>query len=225
MPAVNYYMERSDCDAEHGQMKLEDANDVQLLELAASGEEAAFLALYRRWQRGIYRFSLRLSSSESIAEDITQEVFLMLLDGASRFDPELGSFSSYAYGIARNLVLRRLARERVFAPIIEGPGDLNPDSHKAFSVLSDPIGELTRQEKIASLHRAIATLTLRYREVVVLCELEELNYAEAARVIGCPEGTIRSRLHRARCLLLEKLQEKARENSRTPGAEPARCIL
>jgi RNA polymerase sigma-70 factor, ECF subfamily len=90
---------------------------------------------------------------------------------------------------------------------------------------SDPLGALTRQEKTDSLHRAVAALPLRYREVVVLCELQELSYADAAQVIGCPEGTIRSRLHRARALLLEKLQEMKKAESRAPRIEPARCLL
>ena len=206
-------------------MTLDGESDIQLLQLALAGEEAAFTTFDRRWQGGIYRFAQRISNSGPIAEDVTQEVFLTLMDGASRYDPALGPFSSYIYGIARNHVLRRMNRERRFAPMMEDShgGDETIDNHPGIFV--DPLGNVVRQEIIQSLHRAIATLPLRYREVVVLCELQELDYAAAARVIGCPEGTIRSRLHRARTILLDKLRETAGEKSRTPGIEPARCLL
>lgn len=206
-------------------MASEGVSDIQLLQQALAGEEAAFVALYRRWSGGIYRFTLRLSSSASIAEDVTQEVFLALMNGVSGFDPALGSFSAYVYGIARNHVLRRITRDRIFAPIADESQDEHQDWHKARGMATDPLGDLTRQEMIDSLNRAVATLPLRYREVVVLCELQELSYSEAARVIGCPEGTIRSRLHRARTLLLDKLREKAKDDSRAPRIEPARCVL
>jgi RNA polymerase sigma-70 factor (ECF subfamily) len=204
-------------------MALEDAADGELFKLALAGEESAFVSLYRRWQGNIYRFSLRISGSASAAEDITQEVFLSLMDSTSRFNPTLGSFSSYVYGIARNHLLRRMSRERIFAPIAENSEEENQVSHEDLSRPSDPLSDIAQQEMKESLHRAIATLPLRYREVVVLCELEELKYGEAARVIGCPEGTIRSRLHRARTLLLHKLHEKKLKDSRTAGIAPAGC--
>ncbi len=205
-------------------MKQEDPSDSRLLSLAQSGEESAFAMLYRRWQAGLYRFSLRMTSSTSIAEDVTQEVFLSLINGAANFDPALGTFSSYLYGIARNQVLRRLKRERVFAPFVEETAEEPSSSHAALMLVSDPVGDLARQESIEELHRAIGSLPLRYREVVVLCELQELDYGEAARVIGCPEGTIRSRLHRARLLLLSKLSRPAAADTGSPGIVPARCV-
>jgi RNA polymerase sigma-70 factor (ECF subfamily) len=64
---------------------------------------------------------------------------------------------------------------------------------------------LTRAEMIAAVRAAVRTLPAGYREVVVLCELEELNYAAAAEVIACPIGTVRSRLHRARARLVQRL--------------------
>jgi RNA polymerase sigma-70 factor (ECF subfamily) len=152
-------------------------------------------------------------------------VFLSLLDSNSRFDPALGSFSSYVYGIARNHLLRRMSREYIFTPIAGAGEEADQGFHEEPGRSSDPLGELTLQEMREALYRAIAALPLRYREVVVLCELEELKYGEAARVIGCPEGTVRSRLHRARTLLLQKLHEKEQKDSRTAGVAPARCIL
>jgi RNA polymerase sigma-70 factor (ECF subfamily) len=205
-------------------MTMTGAIDESLYAAALAGEESAFVSLYRRWQGSIYRFALRTSGSAAIAEDVTQEVFLALIRSDSRFDPALGSFSAYVHGIARNHVLRRLNRERLFAPLPEeaeagyaesGPGTRRP---------ADPLMNLTREETLASLYRAIAALPYRYREVVVLCELQELGYSEAARVIGCPEGTIRSRLHRARILLLNRLRDKEGRNSRAASMNPVRYL-
>jgi RNA polymerase sigma-70 factor (ECF subfamily) len=69
----------------------------------------------------------------------------------------------------------------------------------------DPLEDLTRAEAVASLRKAILTLPLRYREAVVLCDLQELSYAGAAEALGCAVGTVRSRLHRGRALLASKL--------------------
>ena len=73
------------------------------------------------------------------------------------------------------------------------------------TVHPDPLGELTRGERVAMLRRAVFALPVRYREVVVLCDLEELTYAEAADALGCAIGTVRSRLHRARTMLAARL--------------------
>jgi RNA polymerase sigma-70 factor (ECF subfamily) len=88
------------------------------------------------------------------------------------------------------------------------------------AALPDPLGELTRSERVEMLRRAVIALPVRYREVVVLCDLEELTYAEAADALGCAIGTVRSRLHRARTMLaarmaaLDDAQARAIEASR-----------
>jgi len=199
---------------------LHETSDAELYSLMLAGEEDAFIALYRRWQAPIYGFALRLSGSVPVAEDVTQEAFMSLVN-SSGFDPALGSFSSYLYGIARNHALRRIKREKIFAPIIE---DSDEEPRNSLPAPSDPLNDLTRRESIDAVQRAIAALPFRYREVVVLCELQELSYAEAAAIADCPEGTIRSRLHRARALLLERLRPRLKEEACDPRIEAARCM-
>src|ERR1019366_4607090 len=125
--------------------------DDELLTRLRRGDEAAFVALYRRRQGAIYRFAMHMSGSATAAEDITQEVFLALLRQECGFDPERGTLSGYLFGIARKLVLRNLERGR-------------------------------------------AHVTLE-------------SEADDAVVLGCPIGTVRSRMHRARALLFEKLNQ------------------
>ncbi len=197
--------------------------DEELLRRLRGGDEDAFVTLYRRRHGGIYRFALRVSGSKAAAEDVAQEVFMSLMNGGGQFDPARGSFSAYLFGIARHQLFRRMEQDRnFFAASCEGE---TTDSRVAeVPAHADPVGNLEREELIDSLRRAIATLPLHYREVVVLCDLEELTYGEAAQVIRCPEGTVRSRLNRARAMLLDKLQETKGQGPSRAQVRTARCF-
>ncbi|MFN2454828.1 MAG: RNA polymerase sigma factor [Pyrinomonadaceae bacterium] len=182
-------------------------SDNDLLRLMLAGDEAAFALLYQRRQGGIYRFAWQMCGSEMIAEDVTQEVFMALLrDEARGYDPARGSLAAYLYGIARHQVLRALERDKSYVPL-NGDGGTDDDAPVAEALInrSDLLANLAREEMVAQLHGAIATLPAHYREALVLCDLHEMSYAEAALIINCAVGTVRSRLHRARALLIEKL--------------------
>jgi RNA polymerase sigma-70 factor (ECF subfamily) len=201
-------------------------SDEELLRLSLSGDEAAFSALYGRRQAGVYRFALQMCGSASVAEDVTQEVFMALIRESARFDESRGTLSSYLYGIARNHVLRRLERERHFVAMgddAEGAGGDSTAEH--FSARPDPLSELARAETIESVRQAVLALPAHYREVVVLCELHEMSYAEASSVLGCAVGTVRSRLSRARGLLVERLGALRAESEGEPESfSRARCF-
>ena len=189
--------------------------DDELLFRLRNGDEQAFVALYRRRQGAIYRFAFHMSGSASAAEDICQEVFLALLREECGYDRERGTLSGYLFGIARKLVLRNMERGRVDVPLESEADEVAP---RELSVIDDPLAGLTQDEAIGALRRAVQALPRRYREVVMLCDLEEMDYAEAAVVLGCPIGTVRSRLHRARALLLEKLNQDRKPR---PAADAA----
>lgn len=161
----------------------------------ARGDREAFAALYRRRQGAIYRFALRMCGSQAAAEDITQDVFLTLIRQPRGYDPARGSVAAFLYGIARKLVLRRSGREQ---PLEEDADAVAFGEH--------PDMELVRAEAVESVRAAVLALPLHYREAVVLCELEEMDYAEAAAALGCAVGTVRSRLHRARQMLAQRLR-------------------
>jgi RNA polymerase sigma-70 factor (ECF subfamily) len=187
-----------------------------------SGDEEAFISLYQRRQAAIYRFALHMTASPSTAEDVTQEVFLTLLRKDCGYDPARGTVSGYLYGVARKLVLRHLEKHRMVAE-----HDIEDREWALPELLSDvdPMVDLMRREGIEELRRAVWALPRRYREVVVLCDLEEVDYADAAVVLGCPVGTIRSRLHRARALLLDKLRQKTEPRGKVTGLNPARSLI
>jgi RNA polymerase sigma-70 factor, ECF subfamily len=207
-------------------------DDGLLLRRMIAGDEDAFTLLYHRKHPAIYRFALHMSGNCSVAEDVTQEVFMTLIRDAKRFDPARGTLGGFLFGIARNHLRRRWELDRNSVPLPEtadeldamlsrhssgrsngshhpsANGNSNGDGH-GFGVSPFPIhrDEFVSQENVRRVRHAIATLPENYREVVVLCELDEMSYEDAAAALDCPVGTVRSRLHRARALLLEKLRE------------------
>ncbi|MGD0618875.1 MAG: RNA polymerase sigma factor [Bryobacteraceae bacterium] len=156
------------------------------------GDRTALAELYERLGARIYRYALYASGCRPVAEEVTQEVFLRLIGTGGRFDEQRGSLEAYLYGLARNL-LRGMSRT------------LNIASDKDPLCSGDLLGELIDDERTAALYEALAELPPGYRDAVVLCDLEERSYEEAARLMQCPTGTVRSRLHRARLLLSAKL--------------------
>ena len=181
-------------------------SDEELLRRMKAGDADAFEKLYDRRQPGVYRFALRMSGSSAFAEDITQDVFIALMRDAHQFDESRGTVASYLFGITRHRVLRRLERERTFVSITnQDEDDESSVDELLFSTEHHPLQVLARQEMIAAVQQAVLSLPPHYREVVVLCNLEEMNYEQAAQEIGCPVGTVRSRLNRARTMLVEKL--------------------
>jgi RNA polymerase sigma-70 factor (ECF subfamily) len=196
-------------------------DDEELLRRTLAGEEESFAALYDRREGLVYQFALRMSGSTALAEDVTQDVFMALIRRGHLFDPKRGPLTNYLLGMTRNRVLTLLRRERTFVPLYEEEGEEENSPAERMMTQVDPLVELARSERVEAVRHAILALPWHYREVVVLCNLEEMSYEEAAGVIGCPVGTVRSRLNRARALLLEKLLEKVK----TAGGADQRTAL
>lgn len=175
-----------------------DIDTPELLRRSAEGDEEAFVTLYRRFQGGIYRFAWRMTGSREAAEDVTQETFLVVARGPVRYDEARGAFGPYLYGIARNLLIKRAGRERPFVAL--------GDDQDLMASPGDPAEDLDRRQAVEAVRQAVLTLPEHYREVVVLVELHGLPYEEVAVALSCPVGTVRSRLHRARALLAQRLR-------------------
>jgi RNA polymerase sigma-70 factor, ECF subfamily len=199
---------------------IDNFSDEQLLESGLAGNDEAFARLYRRRQGNVFRFALQMSGSTALAEDVTQEVFLGLMRKGSTFDPERGTVKAFLLGIARNLVLSRLTRERFYVQM--GSENDRADVAAMPCDKPGPVEAFVRGETIDQVRRAILSLPAQYREVVALCELQELSYAEAAVLLDCAIGTVRSRLHRGRALLSAKLRP-SEEDEPTP-MKSARCF-
>jgi RNA polymerase sigma-70 factor, ECF subfamily len=178
------------------------ATDEQLLIQMQHGDEEAFGCIYKRYASAIKNFAGYMGIPSGSTEDVAQDVFLALIHHAGRFDPKRGSVISFLFGIARNRILRWIrdhSREVLSVP----------DQEEVKS--QNPLMQFSKQEQINRLRRAILGLPEHYREVVILCEIQELSYEKAAEAVGCVVGTVRSRLHRAREILTKRLQNASEE--------------
>jgi RNA polymerase sigma-70 factor (ECF subfamily) len=167
-------------------------DDAALLRKACRGDESAFCALFDRFQRPLYQYAARMCGA-SAADDLVQETFLAVLKPV-RFDESKGSVAAYLFGIARHHIIRRLSTETELVVA----ADLDDVEGRT---AESPLEGLARQRTVTAVRAAVDALPPLYREVVVLCDLQEMEYAIVARVIDCPIGRLRSRLHRGRALL------------------------
>ena len=183
---------------------------------AAAGDAGAFDLIYQRYQHVVYRFGYAMTGTRDAAEDIAQEVFVTLFRDLGRYDPGRASFATYLYGIVRNLCRQRLRRDRRFIPLdLVGLGDRE-------AVEADPVDAIDGAQAAAAVRQAMRRLPARYRELIVLCDLHGLSYADAARVVNASVAAVRSRLHRGRQLLRTEWS-KIMQTSPSRGLSAKRC--
>ena len=179
-------------------------SDDLLIARIAEGDRDAFAELYRRHHADVCRFAAHMCGSSAAAEDIVHEAFVAVIDSASRYRPGRTTARLWLLGIARN----HARRARALRPTLS----LHDEPQAAqLAVEVDPAGELDRRRHLEALRRAVLALPIRYREAVVLCDLHELSYMDAAATLGCAIGTVRSRLHRGRALLARQLCDRPAE--------------
>jgi RNA polymerase sigma-70 factor (ECF subfamily) len=196
---------------------LHDAPDIELVRRARSGERDAFAEIYRRYHAVVYRFARLMSGSPAIGEDVTQETFTVLLRDLHRYRPHHSSLTTYLYGVARNLTRSYLRRNRRFVRL-DVAGGHEPVVHH------DASRALERSQEQHQLRRVIAELPSRYREVVILCAIHGLSYAEVAAILGTPVGTVRSRLNRGRQAIATRMRDAERQHGTVPR-RAARCVV
>jgi len=167
----------------------------------AAGDAHAVRELYQRHGRALLRFSSAMCRSRQAAEDMVHDTFVALMRERISFDPAQGSVFGYLCGVLRHRVSRHFRQQRRWVA-------LNAEDHASHGHAvenSGPAEEIARSEITAAFRRAMLELPLQHREVIALCDLEELPYAMVASILDCPVGTVRSRLHRARALLTIRL--------------------
>ena len=181
-------------------MKTGDEDSECMARLAA-GDSHAVHQLYQRHGRALLRFSSAMCRSRQAAEDMVHDTFVALMRERISFDPAQGSVFGYLCGVLRHRVSRHFRQQRRWVAL-----DAEYDSSPAHAMdASGPVDEIARSEITAAFRRAMLELPLQHREVIALCDLEELSYAAVASILDCPVGTVRSRLHRARALLTIRL--------------------
>jgi RNA polymerase sigma-70 factor (ECF subfamily) len=168
-------------------MDTERIDEHRLLELFQRGDRDALTSLYRAHYPAVYRFALYMTGDRDAAAEITQETFLWLIHHPAAFQPERGTLGSFLCGVARNLLQSDRRKRRHFVPLSEAtPGGSAPDTG-------------------IDLRKAIVALPEVYREAVILCSIEGKSYEEAAVLLNCAVGTVRSRVHRAKLHLARQM--------------------
>ncbi len=173
---------------------------------ARAGDTAAFAALVRRHQDRVFGFILRMLDARDEAMELTQDVFVKAWQALPGWRPE-ARFSTWLLQIARNAALDQLRRRRLiqFAPLDDGMdvADTAPG----------PEARYASRQRQALLENALQQIAAEHREILLLREIEDLSYAELAAVLGIAEGTVKSRLARARAALLEHFRPHAGVNN------------
>lgn len=167
----------------------------------AAGDATALRDLYQRHGRALLRFSSAMCRSRQAAEDMVHDTFVALLREPVTFDPARGSVFGYLCGVLRHRVSRHFRQQRRWVAL-DTDSDTSPAHAGDASSAAD---EIARSEITAAFRRAMLELPQPHREVIALCDLEELPYTTVAGILDCPVGTVRSRLHRARALLTIRL--------------------
>lgn len=176
-----------------------DSTDAALVAGIRAGQREAFDEAFARHRSDVYRFARHMTAGDAAAaDDVTQDVFLALMRRPERFDPERGTLRAYLLGIARHAVATRLREHRWW--------DGEPETGEELPAGDDPLDELCRAQDVERVQAAVASLSPVFRDAIVSCDLLGLSYDEAAASLGCPIGTLRSRLHRARRLLAAALR-------------------
>jgi RNA polymerase sigma-70 factor (ECF subfamily) len=179
--------------------------DAELVAAWQAGDDDAFEQLVRRHEKRVFRLLLRMMGSREEAEDVAQETFISLYRHGKRFRSE-ARFSTFVYRVAANAALNRrrtLGRSRTRIEklaVRQAAGDDLPQQPR------DPEDSTLGHELTQHVRDALGTLSPALRMPVVLYDIEGLSYGEIANVLSVAEGTVKSRIHRARQALREELQ-------------------
>ena len=171
-------------------------------------KEDLFSDLIRQCGDFAYNFAFRLTGNEQDAGDLVQTAFMKALENISRYDPSK-PFQPWLNKILHNLYIdgvKRYERSHVVSIDVPIAGGEIPWSENLPSQDTGPLEQLSRTEIENTVQYALARLDVDYRAAVILSDMEEFSYEEISKIMGCPVGTVRSRIHRGRSLLRESLR-------------------
>lgn len=180
------------------------SDETQLVQRVADGDLSALGELYDRYAEDVRRFAFRATGHVDVAEDVTHDAFVELVEAAKRFDARC-SVRAFVVGIAGKLVLRRRRRSAIFSRVLAAFGEQPVTRHER-----TPEGEASDEQQLARYRRALARLSDAKRVTVVMADVEGLTGPEIAAALDVPLGTVWTRLHHARAELQHAMQGGAR---------------
>lgn len=186
--------------------------DEQLIEQVKTGSTTAFASLYERHKSHIYNYLYHFFGNKQLAEDCTQDVFIHMHDKAALYNPT-SKFSSWLYKMAKNLALDTLRKNKIRqARSLDEIVENEDSSVSLYEVLESPTFDARTvaesAEYVELLKKAISMLSDTDRQVVILCDIQEMPYKEVADVLNCPEKSVAVKLFRARQRLAKILKPK-----------------
>jgi RNA polymerase sigma-70 factor (ECF subfamily) len=211
LPALALPSEEEGCPDEAPEVT---PSDEDLLERVARGETEAFTVLYRRYERPVFGVLLRLAGRRALAEEWLQETFTRAWRAAATHDRSRGAVRSWIYAIALNTARRQMSRlssRTAHVPLDDLSLGLADHGAPGERQIAERLDETRRREAVAG---ALAELPDFMREVIVLRCSRELSFAEIAEVTGAPQGTLKSRFHRAVAALRQRLERDAPPSGR-----------
>lgn len=182
---------------------LRGATDQEVVVLARKGEEAACRELVERYQRPVFSLIYRMVRDRELAEDLSQETFVKVLNALSTYRPEF-KFSSWVFKIANNVAIDQLRRRELDTLSLEGsPHATTPEMIEATALelgeaAESALDEVANRELGGEIERAIAKLRPEYRSCILLRHVEGRPYEEIAEILDLPLGTVKTYIHRAR---------------------------
>jgi len=193
-------------------MRLRDDSDESLMLRYRDGDVRAFEVLVTRHRKPIYNFILRFVRDSAQAEDVMQETFLRVIKGADAYERQ-AKFTTWLYTIARNLCVdaSRRGKHRNAASLDAPVNPGSDDSAALIDLVADGKAGVDREaigrELAVRIKQAVEALPDEQREIFLLREVSDLQFNEIAKIVGCPENTVKSRMRYA----LEKLREALEE--------------
>ena len=191
-------------------LDLTAATDQQVVGWARDGVEVAYRELLRRYERPVFSLIYRMVRDRELAEDLTQETFVKVLNALDRYRPEF-KFSSWIFKIANNAAIDQLRRKELDTLSLEGgPDAVTPDRVEATSlqvgdISESPLEELEARELGSAIELAIGRLRPEYRACIIMRHVDGRPYDEIADILDLPLGTVKTYIHRARAELRETL--------------------
>ena len=181
-------------------------SDDELMLTVIDGNTKAFNALYGRYERAIFNFILRYTGNRGLAQDLLQETFTRIWFAAHSFDPEKGTFKTWLFKIALNITRSEMAKKQYSFSYLDVT-EMNTSEKDLPVRYEPPDREMEDRELQKKIQTALSKLQPFLREIVLLRHYQQLKFSEIARITNTPEGTLKSRFHRAIHILKKHLNE------------------
>ena len=174
-------------------------DDLKIIESCLLGNTKVFSQLIDTYKDMVYGLAYRMSNNPQEAEDISQEAFLHTYQSLARFNPSY-KFSTWLYQITLNIVRDKFKKKEIDYVSLDTPIETDDSEfyHQPADLTNNPEQIISQKENLKTIQRAIYSLPLKYKEVIVLRHLQDLSYIEISNILKLPQGTVKVRLYRAR---------------------------